>query len=116
MTTFWKNYIYLCQKNGETVYEAASKSGASNSSGTISNWRNGSSPQGEKLEKLANHFKVSANDLLTADIKRAETGIATDPSPYDDPFVAQVMALTPKQRSLVQAFIAGMNANPNNPF
>lgn len=52
----------LCQENKTTVTQVLKALGLSTSKGTA--WRNGSIPNGEILEKLADYFGVSIDYLM----------------------------------------------------
>lgn len=68
---FWDNFEELCKKNGKAPSTVAKEIGLSN--GVTTRWRNsGVVPRNSILQKLADYFGVSVNDLL-ADEKEHET-------------------------------------------
>lgn len=60
--TFWEIYEKLCFNSGKKTNSVGKELGIS--SGTISQWKNGSVPSGEKLVQLADYFGVSVDYLL----------------------------------------------------
>lgn len=63
MTTFYKNYLALCKKNGMTESTAAKASG--NSKSVYLNWKSGSDPQPLTKKKVADYFGVTVEWLDT---------------------------------------------------
>lgn len=59
---FWDTYESLCFKFGKKPNPVGKDLGIS--SGTISQWKNGSIPSGEKLIQIAEYFNVSVDYLL----------------------------------------------------
>ena len=59
---FWDIYESLCFKFGKKPNPVGKELGIS--SGTISQWKNGSIPSGEKLIQIAEYFNVSVDYLL----------------------------------------------------
>ncbi len=60
---FYENYKKLCEENGETVNGVALKCGGTRSS--ANSWRKGAVPKSEMLSKIADHFNVSTDFLLS---------------------------------------------------
>lgn len=59
---FWDVYSSLCDKVGEKPHPLGKKLGIS--SGTVTQWKNGSIPSGEKLIAIADFFDCSVDFLL----------------------------------------------------
>ena len=110
MTNFWKNYQYLCEKTGESVYDVAKECGVKGT-GTLTYWRQGSKPKSDTLQKICDHFGVTATDLFHNDLEQREKSTYAYAQALDDPLYAAIVNLTPEQRVLVKGFIAGLRAN-----
>lgn len=113
MNNFWKNYQYLCNKKGVSVYEAATANGVTSAS-SVSYWRKGSTPHVDTLNKLRKYFDVTY-DLVYQDIELLESS----PAPshlQEDPLYSDIMKLNTTQRTLVKGFIAGLLANQRHPL
>lgn len=61
---FYKIYAELCEKHGEKPYTLSVELG-SKSNSAVAQWQKGSVPRGEMLQKIATHFNVSVEYLLT---------------------------------------------------
>ena len=59
---FWTNYKNLCSSKGMKPNTVAKEMGIS--SATITNWKNGTIPNGKILIQLAEYFKCSVDYLL----------------------------------------------------
>ena len=59
---FWKNYQTLCAQKGLSANKVAKD--LSISSGSVTNWKNGTIPSNATLQKIADYFEVSINCLL----------------------------------------------------
>ena len=59
---FYDKFKYLCEKNNTTVTATTLKLGFSK--GNIKYWRDGKTPTGDALLKIANHFDCSVDYLL----------------------------------------------------
>lgn len=59
---FFERYVELCKANGETPNSVAKAIGAS--SGSVTAWKNGTSPRNKTLSKIADFFSVSTDYLL----------------------------------------------------
>ena len=59
---FWDNYVRLCAAKGIKPNPAAAELGMS--SATVTRWKNGVIPRGNTLQKIADYFGVTVNDLL----------------------------------------------------
>lgn len=62
---FYDNYKKLCLAIGKSTTKVGNELGIS--SGTVSAWKNGRTPTGAMLQKVANYFNVSSDYLLTGE-------------------------------------------------
>lgn len=60
---FYDIYKKLCDENGEKPYQLPLKLGAKSNS-MVAQWKKGSLPRPEMLQKIADHFKVTVGFLL----------------------------------------------------
>ena len=66
---FYTIYEHLCKECGEKPYSVASKLGLGNSN--VAQWKKGSTPRGETLQKIAEYFNVSQAYLLGYEDKKS---------------------------------------------
>ncbi len=59
---FWKNFLKLCSSKEKSPNKIAKEIGIS--SGAITNWKNGATPQDSTLQKIADYFGVTVDALL----------------------------------------------------
>ena len=59
---FWDRFSELCKKNGVTPNAVCSTIGKSTA--TATHWKNGSTPNGDVLIKIAEYFNVPVDYLL----------------------------------------------------
>lgn len=92
----------LCQENKTTVTQVLKALGLSTSKGTA--WRNGSIPNGEILEKLADYFGVSIDYLM---------GRTDNPAMAQGAFdiAGNNSALTADEQAAIEAFLAMYRQN-----
>ena len=74
---FYEIYEKLCSENGEKPYQLPLKLGAKSNS-VVAQWQKGSVPRGAMLQKIANHFNVTVEYLLTGDDKTENAPTLTD--------------------------------------
>jgi repressor LexA len=60
---FWENFARLCESAGKTPTSVSKELGFSNAA--ASHWKNGKSPTAKTLQKIADYFSVTVNDLLS---------------------------------------------------
>ena len=60
---FWENFARLCESAGKTPTGVSKELGFSNAA--ASHWKNGKSPTAKTLQKIADYFNVTVNDLLS---------------------------------------------------
>lgn len=62
---FWDKYYNLCHSIGKSPNAVANELGIS--SGSVTNWKNGTTPKFPVLEKIAQYFGCTINFLLGKD-------------------------------------------------
>lgn len=67
---FWQTFSELCNKSGIKPNPLGKILGIS--SGSLTNWKNGSLPNGETLLQIADYFHVSVDYLLGRDVQSNE--------------------------------------------
>lgn len=60
---FWQNFVRLCEEKGIKPTPAAAEMGFPSAS--VVKWKKGTIPRGTTLQKIADYFNVTVNDLLT---------------------------------------------------
>ena len=60
---FWDNFEKFCREKGMKPTPAAAEIGFPSAS--VVKWKKGATPRGENLQKIADYFGVTVNDLLT---------------------------------------------------
>ena len=60
---FYDNFSRLCTERGKSPTAVAKELGFSNAA--ASHWKNGKSPTAKTLQKIADYFSVTVNDLLS---------------------------------------------------
>lgn len=63
---FYDRYMELCQRNDEKPYALAVELGAKSNS-VVAQWKKGSAPRADMLQKIADHFGVTVGFLLTGE-------------------------------------------------
>lgn len=61
---FWENFKKLCDSIGKKPNPVASELGFS--SGNVTAWKNGRIPKWTNLQKIADYFQVSVEDLISS--------------------------------------------------
>jgi transcriptional regulator with XRE-family HTH domain len=98
LSNFYDNYVRLCAENNFSVSGAASAIGLSNAA--ANGWKNGKIPNDGNLEKLAQLFKCTKEDLLE-EIKKA-------PVETDERTIANYELLNDTNRAIVDRLIADL--------
>lgn len=81
---FWDIYSDLCKKNNTSPNGAAAALGFSNA--TCTKWKQGSTPGGKNLQKIADYFGVTTGYLLGEKPESAPTA--------EDPLTARIITLS----------------------
>lgn len=94
---FWDNFESLCKSRGETPNGVCKKLGFSNATST--HWKQGRTPSGKNLKKVAEYFNVSVSQLLGEDL----------PPPTDDslPTLDNIFPITRKAFPLLGDIACG---------
>lgn len=66
---FYDTYAELCRRSGEKPYAVAALCGATSNS-SVAQWQKGSTPRKPVLQKIAEHFNVTMDYLLTGEEKQ----------------------------------------------
>lgn len=90
---FWDNLFHLCMNKGIKPNALVDEIGVS--SGIITKWKNGTTPNGETLKKIADYFDVSVDYLLGRTDKPELLAAHTADDSHD---------LTPEQREELEQF------------
>ena len=69
---FYDIYKKLCEENGEKPYQLPLKLGAKSNS-MVAQWKNGSVPRSQMLQKIADYFHVSVGYLIDGDTEQTTT-------------------------------------------
>lgn len=97
---FYNNYERLCSENGEKPYQLPLKLGAKSNS-VVAQWQKGSVPRGEMLQKIAAHFNVSVEYLLTGESENEKS-----PAPKSAELIPGYSDLTEENKAKVRDYIA----------
>lgn len=66
---FFETYKKLCEEHGEKPYSLPVKLGAKSNS-IVAQWKNGSLPRPEMLQRIADYFEVSVGHLIDGEEKK----------------------------------------------
>ena len=66
---FYDIYKKLCEDNGEKPYQLPLKLGAKSNS-VVAQWKNGSLPRPEMIQKIADYFNVSVEYLMFGEVNK----------------------------------------------
>lgn len=97
---FYETYEKLCSENGEKPYQLPLKLGAKSNS-VVAQWQKGSVPRGEMLQKIATHFNVSVEYLLTGGDEKE-----TSPVHDDTELIPGYSQLNEQNKAKVREYIA----------
>lgn len=93
---FYNNYIRFCSKVGKSPSAVAEEIGLYKS--TVTNWKNrGTKPTDATLQRVADYFGVTVEELLEENRKPAPTNEGELDARYFD--------LTPENRALIDSMI-----------
>ena len=59
---FWDNFVHYCTKAGTSPNAVAKELGLS--SGSVTAWKNGTTPRSSAVIKIANYFQIEIEDLI----------------------------------------------------
>jgi len=93
---FWNIFYNLCTLHNKKPNPVAKELGIS--SGTVTNWKNGTLPSSSALEKLADYFGVSVDYLL------GKTEQKEKPSPEGESFEEDVVIVHRDGKAIVRRY------------
>lgn len=97
-TKSYLNFRKLLQEKGVTAYRVSKETGIAQS--TFSDWKNGrSEPKIDKLQKIADFFKVGIERFGESDIKKEEPAVNKDDEQTNDDPITQEIIKKVKQLS-----------------
>ena len=101
---FWKKYKILCYEKGLSPNAVAKE--LSISSGTVTRWKNGSEPQAANLEKIADYFNVTVDDLLAEEVPNMSTvdDLLSDEEKKPVHVDGTSLTLNDHERQLIEAY------------
>lgn len=68
---FWKKFYLLCEQKNTSPSKVVSE--LKIATGSVTKWKNGSTPNGKTLQKLADYFDVTVDYLLGKEQKEENT-------------------------------------------
>lgn len=87
---FYDNYVRLCMERGETPTAVAKKIGCASSN--LAMWKKGSTPRPAVLQRFADYFGVTTQQLLFGDAEQKEQAPAINES-LSDPVTAELLKM-----------------------
>lgn len=104
---FYDNYKKLCDERGEKPTPVAQKLGFS--SPTVVRWKKGATPRPAVLQKFADYFGVTPQELLFGNSKTPL--VREDEEALNAELISRLISLTPEEQKQVDAFVQGLLAN-----
>lgn len=104
---FWDNFVHYCTKAGTSPNAVAKELGLS--SGSVTAWKNGTTPRSSAVIKIANYFQIEIEDLINdkGNIKEKAAPVSgNDFSLEDIEFLKSVDLLNPAMQRAVVALSA----------
>lgn len=109
MSTFYNNYIRLCNNTGKTPSRVALEIGLSKTA--VHSWKKrGSVPTDATLKKIADYFDITVDELTgeaTLDIAKAADPEASGLSEYDIKALEWFHSLSPENRRAILTVTGG---------
>lgn len=102
---FYDKFIELCRSKGVKPTPLVLKMGLSSSN--VSQWKKGSTPRPEVLQKFAEYFNVSVEYLLTGEAQKEKP---PGEGELDNMLIDRLVQLTPEELEKVDAFVQGLIA------
>ena len=103
---FYDNYLKLCNSIGKSPTAVAEEIGIYRS--TVSRWKNGKSQTDANIQKVADYFGVTVQELKE-DIKIKSP--ASEDVGLDEELIRRLCLLTPEEVQRVDAFVQGILAS-----
>ena len=91
---FWNNFVALCAKHNTKPNPVAKELDLS--SGSVTKWKNGATPNDTTLKKIADYFGVTVDDL--------KTDSAPSPTPTLKPKTGIAFYLTAHEADILTAY------------
>lgn len=104
---FYDNFKKLCIERGEKPTPVAQKLGCTSSN--VSMWKKGSTPRAAILERMADYFGVTPQQLLFGD-EKSPSGTDAERALRED-LISRLVSLTPAEMEKVDAFVQGLLAS-----
>ena len=103
---FWEIFVKLCIENHTKPNPVAKQLGIP--SGSLTDWKNGSTPRDTTLQKIATHFNVTVNYLLGKEEKLLPLGRIVERE--EDELWAKIISLDATDRIKAESFVSGLLA------
>lgn len=110
---FYDIYSELCKRTGEKPYAVAAMAGAKSNS-AVAQWQRGSIPRQPVLQKIADHFGVSMEYLLTGK-EKAPAREEPELSEAETMLLSAFRSLTEDQKRLVLQWLSAAAQDPGDP-
>lgn len=109
---FYDNYEKLCEKNGEKPFALPIKLGAKSNS-MVAQWKKGSTPRPEMLQKIADYLGVTTTELLYGESEQKEKDpvISDEASEQRKRLMEQLSSLSPDQLDQALSYIEFLASN-----
>lgn len=105
---FYERYLSLCEKSGDKPYSLPLKLGAKSNS-IVDQWKKGSLPRSEMLQKIADYFDVSVGYLMGYEDEKKPA--LPKESELDSLLIRRLVQLSPEEQEKVDAFVQGLIAS-----
>lgn len=99
---FWEIFYFLCTDAGMKPLQVVKQIGISH--GSITKWKQGATPNGTSLQKLADFFNVSVDYLLGKEKSPAEP--VTEHA--EDTLWSKLCRLSPENRNKVDGYVTAL--------
>ena len=107
---FWDNFLRLCNQVGKSPNAVAAEIGIK-SSGSVTAWKNGTVPYARTLQKIADYFGVSKDELLADGKKENPASNADGVDDLDVEALDIMHQLPPEKRAAALAMLRGLLSN-----
>lgn len=107
---FWDNFLRLCNQVDKSPNAVASEIGIK-SSGSVTAWKNGTVPYSRTLQKIADYFGISKEELLSNEQKETPASNADGVDDLDVEALDIMHQLPPEKRAAALAMLRGLLSN-----
>lgn len=108
---FYDNYVAICKQHGKKPSPVAVELGLNSSN--VAQWKRGSTPRPQVLQKIADYFDVSVGYLLG--YEQSEDGKKPTPVPESGPlYPPEYDLLSPEDKELVDNMIRSLAKKKSN--